>query len=321
MEGGRFCVEDLGSSNGTHVNERRVHKHVLFHNDVVRCGSLWLRYIEDEDENAIAQQQALQELPTEDEEDLKMTRPAADAELDDLVYELNQEQAAPAPSALATARGRGPRSRDQRPTAQPPISLPIVVEPPPAAPPRVPSEIHREPAVIISPAVVEPAYPVETRPPAPPAAADLAELAAKVDRMHEEVAATRARLAEVEEARQQLADQLESLRQDNFRLKRELERGTSPETTVDQSAEATAQVDPARNPAALQDRALEVHDRVARILRGVADKTALLRAQLQIADKSPIAADAVDDLAEGTEKALAAIGGLKRLAGVPIDDD
>ena len=47
MENGRFYVEDLGSSNGTHVNDMRVNKHPLSHNDVVRCGSLWLRFIED----------------------------------------------------------------------------------------------------------------------------------------------------------------------------------------------------------------------------------------------------------------------------------
>ncbi|HTE56144.1 MAG TPA: FHA domain-containing protein [Kofleriaceae bacterium] len=47
MENGRFYVEDLGSSNGTHVNDIRVTKHPLSHNDVVRCGSLWLRYVED----------------------------------------------------------------------------------------------------------------------------------------------------------------------------------------------------------------------------------------------------------------------------------
>jgi hypothetical protein len=47
LESGRFYVEDLGSSNGTHVNDVRVTKHPLNHNDVVRCGSLWLRYVED----------------------------------------------------------------------------------------------------------------------------------------------------------------------------------------------------------------------------------------------------------------------------------
>ena len=47
MESGAYVVEDLGSSNGTHVNDVRVTKQPLAHNDVVRCGSLWLRYIED----------------------------------------------------------------------------------------------------------------------------------------------------------------------------------------------------------------------------------------------------------------------------------
>jgi chromosome segregation ATPase len=47
MENGRFMVEDLGSSNGTHINDVRVTKQFLTHNDVVRCGSLWLRYVED----------------------------------------------------------------------------------------------------------------------------------------------------------------------------------------------------------------------------------------------------------------------------------
>ncbi len=46
MEQGSFYVEDLGSSNGTYVNNVRVTKHRLIHNDVVRCGSLFLRYLE-----------------------------------------------------------------------------------------------------------------------------------------------------------------------------------------------------------------------------------------------------------------------------------
>src|SRR5262245_55162017 len=44
---GRYWVEDLGSSNGTHVNDVKVQRQALNHNDVVRCGSLWLRYVED----------------------------------------------------------------------------------------------------------------------------------------------------------------------------------------------------------------------------------------------------------------------------------
>ena len=47
LENGAYYIEDLGSSNGTHFEEQRVQKHKLTHNDVVRCGSLWLRYVED----------------------------------------------------------------------------------------------------------------------------------------------------------------------------------------------------------------------------------------------------------------------------------
>src|SRR5215468_9663309 len=47
LEKGRYWIEDLGSSNGTEVNDARVKRHMLSHNDRVRCGSLWLRYVED----------------------------------------------------------------------------------------------------------------------------------------------------------------------------------------------------------------------------------------------------------------------------------
>jgi hypothetical protein len=47
VEGGHFVIEDLGSANGTYVNDLRMAKQVLRHNDVVRCGSLWLRFLED----------------------------------------------------------------------------------------------------------------------------------------------------------------------------------------------------------------------------------------------------------------------------------
>src|SRR5689334_8874813 len=48
MEGGRYIVEDLGSANGTLVNNNRIAgKQVLTHNDVVQCGSLYCRYVED----------------------------------------------------------------------------------------------------------------------------------------------------------------------------------------------------------------------------------------------------------------------------------
>ena len=47
--GGRWSVEDLGSSNGTFVNEVRIQKQALNHADVVRCGTLQVRFVETAD--------------------------------------------------------------------------------------------------------------------------------------------------------------------------------------------------------------------------------------------------------------------------------
>jgi hypothetical protein len=43
-----YEVEDLGSSNGIEVNGKRVDRHVLVDSDSVRCGSVWLRYSEED---------------------------------------------------------------------------------------------------------------------------------------------------------------------------------------------------------------------------------------------------------------------------------
>jgi DNA repair exonuclease SbcCD ATPase subunit len=46
FENGVYVIEDLGSSNGTEVNNVRVNgRQALQHNDAVRCGSLWLRFV------------------------------------------------------------------------------------------------------------------------------------------------------------------------------------------------------------------------------------------------------------------------------------
>jgi hypothetical protein len=145
-----------------------------------------------------------------------------------------------------------------------------------------------------------------------------------VGELREEVAGTRSRLAAVEDERRHLGEQLSALRQDNARLKRELERGAGPplEPTLDQSIEATAQVDPARNPAALQERAREIHERLTRILRGIADATAQLNAELK-GIRPPISSNtvrAVDAIRAGTAEALATIQRLKSLIGFPVDD-
>jgi hypothetical protein len=44
--GGGYVLEDLQSANGVYYQEQRVQNHLLKHGDAVRCGSLWLRYVD-----------------------------------------------------------------------------------------------------------------------------------------------------------------------------------------------------------------------------------------------------------------------------------
>src|SRR5262249_44664710 len=55
MEGGRFVVEDLGSANGTLLNNTRVQKQALGHADVIQCGSLMIRFIDEGAVNVVQQ--------------------------------------------------------------------------------------------------------------------------------------------------------------------------------------------------------------------------------------------------------------------------
>jgi hypothetical protein len=44
--GGGYVLEDLSSANGVYFQEQRVQSHLFKHGDAVRCGSLWLRFVE-----------------------------------------------------------------------------------------------------------------------------------------------------------------------------------------------------------------------------------------------------------------------------------
>ena len=46
LSNGQYVVEDMGSSNGVFYQEQRVMRHGLRHGDAIRCGSLWLRFVE-----------------------------------------------------------------------------------------------------------------------------------------------------------------------------------------------------------------------------------------------------------------------------------
>ncbi|MBA3459529.1 MAG: FHA domain-containing protein [Deltaproteobacteria bacterium] len=44
--GGGYVLEDLSSANGIYFQEQRVQSHLFKHGDAVRCGSLWLRFVD-----------------------------------------------------------------------------------------------------------------------------------------------------------------------------------------------------------------------------------------------------------------------------------
>jgi hypothetical protein len=41
-----YLLEDLGSANGVYFQEQKVQTHLLKHGDAVRCGSLWVRFVD-----------------------------------------------------------------------------------------------------------------------------------------------------------------------------------------------------------------------------------------------------------------------------------
>ena len=44
--GGGYVLEDLSSANGVYFQEQRVQSHMFKHGDAIRCGSLWLRFVD-----------------------------------------------------------------------------------------------------------------------------------------------------------------------------------------------------------------------------------------------------------------------------------
>jgi hypothetical protein len=54
--GGGYVLEDLSSANGVYFQEQRVQSHLFKHGDAVRCGSLWLRFVDADQLGAAAAQ-------------------------------------------------------------------------------------------------------------------------------------------------------------------------------------------------------------------------------------------------------------------------
>jgi hypothetical protein len=78
FNGGRWFAEDLGSSNGTFVNDARVYSaQPLKADDVVRCGSLQVRFVEMQDQAEIIERPAP---PTLISEELAQAKAELEAE-------------------------------------------------------------------------------------------------------------------------------------------------------------------------------------------------------------------------------------------------
>lgn len=65
---GRWMVEDLGSANGTYITtganpERRIQRDYLTHGDIIRCGSLQVRFVEVADAPAQPVRQSMSQAP------------------------------------------------------------------------------------------------------------------------------------------------------------------------------------------------------------------------------------------------------------------
>lgn len=77
VQGGRWSVEDLNSANGTFINERRIQRDPLSHGDVIRCGSLQVRFVEVPDSGAGMMRPSLPPQPPASPQPLPAVDPAA----------------------------------------------------------------------------------------------------------------------------------------------------------------------------------------------------------------------------------------------------
>src|SRR5438105_15152021 len=60
LENGRFVVEDLGSANGVYLNNTRIQKQAIGHTDIIQCGSLVIRFIDEGGVNVVPQAMPVQ---------------------------------------------------------------------------------------------------------------------------------------------------------------------------------------------------------------------------------------------------------------------
>ena len=78
--GGGYVVEDLGSANKVFYQEQQVQQHMLRHGDAVRCGSLWLRFVDTAQLNQPAGGVGQQPLPAPQAVPMPMQMPSTSSQ-------------------------------------------------------------------------------------------------------------------------------------------------------------------------------------------------------------------------------------------------
>ena len=136
MENGRYVIEDLGSANGTHLNNTRIQKQALGHADVVQCGSLMIRFLDEGGVNVVPQGRPAQQ-PTPPQKKggtMVLERPSPSPLATDRAPAMPMIPAAPAPNMPYGGPPQMPVPVAAAPYGGPP-AMPAPQNGPPAMPP------------------------------------------------------------------------------------------------------------------------------------------------------------------------------------------
>jgi hypothetical protein len=120
--GGGYVLEDLGSANGVFYQEQKVQSHLLKHRDAVRCGSLWLRYVDTAQLGADASQQPA---PPPASQQPMMQHPGAGA----------TQAHSPTNQAMQAVSAQQLAGLNVQPLSAPPSHAPPPMSPPPSSQP------------------------------------------------------------------------------------------------------------------------------------------------------------------------------------------
>jgi pSer/pThr/pTyr-binding forkhead associated (FHA) protein len=105
--GGGYILEDLQSANGVYFQEQRVQSHMFKHGDAVRCGSLWLRFVD-----GGSNSQPVSNMPNMQHPGIGPTPAVAQTGHVLMLNQPSQPPVAPPPAPIAPALPSGPSEAD-----------------------------------------------------------------------------------------------------------------------------------------------------------------------------------------------------------------